>query len=305
MQVNGSATGYLYTESGALVLNNTSGVMMFYNNGSERMRITSAGDVGIGTSSPGAKLDVTGAVRASTYCEAYDGTRDIYLNAAADFGLGALPAIQVASNHGLQFATNNSLKMYITSASGSVLLGTTTNVLDVRLQVANTGAGSSWISGTFSGTGSTDKVVLGNLGGYTGASIGGHNSTLTAWAQLNINPGGGAVYAGTSRLDNISDQRIKDNIQPISGSLDKILLLNGKKFHLKDEPEDKIRYGFIAQEVQSHLSDFVIESTREYKDENIHIENLLTLENSGTAWAALLVEAIKELQAQITELKNK
>jgi hypothetical protein len=43
MQVNGTPTGYLYTESGALVLNNTSGVMQFYNAGSERMRITSGG----------------------------------------------------------------------------------------------------------------------------------------------------------------------------------------------------------------------------------------------------------------------
>lgn len=36
------------------------GFQTFYTNGSEKMRITSAGDVGIGTSSPGAKLNIRG-----------------------------------------------------------------------------------------------------------------------------------------------------------------------------------------------------------------------------------------------------
>ena len=46
---------------------------------------------------------------------AYDGTRDMYMNPAANFGFGALPSIQVASNHGLQIATNNGLAMFITA----------------------------------------------------------------------------------------------------------------------------------------------------------------------------------------------
>ena len=60
MQVNGTATGYLYAESGALVLNNTSGVMQFYNAGSERMRINSSGQLLIETttSQTTAKLGV-------------------------------------------------------------------------------------------------------------------------------------------------------------------------------------------------------------------------------------------------------
>ena len=66
-----------------------------------------------------------------------------------------------------------------------------------------------------------------------------------------------------------------------------------------------LRYGFVAQEVQPHLSDFVTESTREHKDENVHITNLLTLETSGAAWAALLVEAIKELKSQNDALQSR
>ena len=37
--------------------------MSFYANAAERLRITSAGNVGIGTTSPGSKLDVNGEIR--------------------------------------------------------------------------------------------------------------------------------------------------------------------------------------------------------------------------------------------------
>jgi hypothetical protein len=67
----------------------------------------------------------------------------------------------------------------------------------------------------------------------------------------------------------------------------------------------KLRYGFVAQEVQPYLNDFVTESDRYYEKDDIKIENLLTLESSGSSWAALLVEAIKEQQSQIELLSNK
>jgi len=185
---------------------------------------------------------------------------------------------------------------------GSVSIGTATNFSDVRLQVAASGGVGSWISGTFAGTGDGDKVVIGNYTGK-GPSIGGHNSTLSGWSTLTFNFGGGAVYAGTLRIDNNSDQRVKRNITSVENALDTILKLQGRKFNMIDE-DNILRYGFVAQEVQPHLSDFVTESIREHKDENVHITNLLTLETSGAAWAALLVEAIKELKAEFDEYKT-
>jgi hypothetical protein len=55
---NTNSIAYLYAVSGAS--------LGFSSNATERMRITSAGDVGIGTSSPSFKLDVTGQVRANS-----------------------------------------------------------------------------------------------------------------------------------------------------------------------------------------------------------------------------------------------
>jgi hypothetical protein len=125
------------------------------------------------------------------------------------------------------------------------------------------------------------------------------------WTSLYLNKVSGAVYAGATRLDTLSDIRVKDNIHPITGALDKVLAMNGKKFHLLDEPEDKIRLGFIAQELQGVVDELVITSDRIQKLPNGEtIENVLGLESWGSSWAALLVEAIKEQQAQIQELKS-
>jgi hypothetical protein len=125
------------------------------------------------------------------------------------------------------------------------------------------------------------------------------------WTSLYMQKSGGALYGGSARLDNNSDIRIKDNIQPITGALDKVLSMTGKKFHMMDEPESKIRLGFIAQELQGVVDELVIESDRTQTLPNGDvIENILGLETWGSSWAALLVEAIKELSAKVTLLEN-
>ena len=144
--------------------------------------------------------------------------------------------------------------------------------------------------------GGIDKLSMGYRNGNYG--------WIQSWGgtALYLNKSGNAVYAGTQRIDNNSDARIKTNISSIENALNTVMLLSGKKFNMLDE-DNILRYGFIAQEVQPYLSDFITESNRYFEKGNIKIENLLTMENSGSAWAALLVEAIKEQQAQIEEQK--
>jgi hypothetical protein len=121
---------------------------------------------------------------------------------------------------------------------------------------------------------------------------------------LRLNPAGGQVFAGSSRLDNISDQRMKTDIEPITNALSKVKQLNGKKFHLIDEEDGKVRYGFIAQELEGVLDEFVIQSNMKFKKDDLIVENIKGIENWASSWSALLVEAIKEQQAKIESLED-
>jgi trimeric autotransporter adhesin len=112
---------------------NISGILTFNTNGgstlvTERMRINSSGNVGIGTSSPQSRLHVDGTVR--FYGTTASGFR-LYLNPSTlvtdVYASGVDTAINTVSNGSLNFGTNNTERMRIDS-SGNVLVGTTTAV---------------------------------------------------------------------------------------------------------------------------------------------------------------------------------
>ena len=62
---NTSSADFYSTGNDALIVNNGNANLRFWNNGSERMRIDSAGQVGIGTTSPSEKLHVNGKIISS------------------------------------------------------------------------------------------------------------------------------------------------------------------------------------------------------------------------------------------------
>lgn len=97
-------------------------------------------------------------------------------------------------------------------------------------------------------------------------------------------PGGGSWTA-------LSDARLKQNIQPLSGTLDKLLRLRGRTFEFTPEAlaSEMVRpgpqIGFIAQEVQVVFPDWIS-----------HNKEYLAISERGTT--ALVVEALRELRAE-------
>ena len=88
-----------------------------------------------------------------------------------------------------------------------------------------------------------------------------------------------------------SDERLKKNIQPLASSLAKLAQLRGVSFKWKDEPQDN-QIGLVAQEVEKILPEIVSTDSEGYK--SIAYGKL----------TAVLLEAIKEQQQQIEELKG-
>ena len=105
----------------------------------------------------------------------------------------------------------------------------------------------------------------------------------------------------------MSDIRLKKDIKPLEGSLEKVLSMQGVSFKWKKD--DKEAIGFIAQDVEKIVPEIV----REVSDIESNVEDNVkykTLDYGNTV--ALLVEAIKEqqgiinrLEKEVNDLKNK
>ena len=181
---------------------------------------TYAGRVGIGTAAPAASLDVAGNIKIA------DGTQGAGKVLTSDAnGLSSwvtLPAaaaswnrtgnanttinnfLGTTDNRSFRIRTNN-IQRVIIDSTGNVGIGTTTPAK--KLEVAGVGglkvsngdlaSVNEWIAGNFgNASADSDRVVMGNLDGR--AIIGGHNGSLTAWANLIINRDGGNVGIGTA-----------------------------------------------------------------------------------------------------------
>jgi hypothetical protein len=306
------------------ITNYQAGFLAFGTDNTERMRITSAGFVGInGDPLSNARLSVTdaGAIIVSGNAVAGSTAKGIYVENSnnGDESIGVW--FRTGGNHlsGISGQRSNTaggwgtdLRFY-THEDNTVDLTTTRE----RMRVSSNGTvfvGTSSVGGSLHIVGTGTAFIVGQSGSgakqlLVGIDSGTGTSELqsvwqgTAYTRLNLNPNGGQVYAGGSRLDNISDERVKDNIQPITGALDKVLSITGKKFHLKDEEEGKLRYGFIAQELEGILDEFVVQTNMTFKKDDLEVENVKSLDNWASSWSALLVEAIKELNTKFEDYK--
>jgi hypothetical protein len=88
-----------------------------------------------------------------------------------------------------------------------------------------------------------------------------------------------------------SDERLKNNIHTITNPIEKVSALRGVSFEYKETGQKQI--GFIAQEIEKIIPEVVGENPDGYK--GVQYQNVV----------GLLVEAIKEQQKQIDELKEK
>ena len=137
---------------------NGSAPMLFRTGSTERMRLTSAGDVGIGTTTPGAKLDVDGAIHSRT--------GGIFTNTLVSYN-GSSISLNAGSNN-FNVLVNAAERMRI-DAAGLVGIGTTSpsTVLDATQASSGYWTGSAW-----TGTPSAITITNTNLGGYDPVLIG-------------------------------------------------------------------------------------------------------------------------------------
>jgi len=97
----------------------------------------------------------------------------------------------------------------------------------------------------------------------------------------------------------ISDEKLKENIQPITDALNKVNQLKGCTFTYKADGRESA--GLIAQDVEKVLPSAVTEKEIPLKIDDGQKYKVLQYDQT----IGLLVEAIKELTAKVNELENR
>ncbi len=146
----------------------------------------------------------------------------------------------------------------------------------------------------FSGQGTSP--TFGGTSTFTGQVYltGNIPSTSTATGSLVIS--GGLGVSGRLTVNNLvetSSIALKENVQPLSGALDIVKQLVGVVYDRKDKSSLN-EAGLIAEDVNKLLPNLVV------KDDNGNPYGV-----QYTKIVAYLIEAIKEQQIQIEELKKK
>ena len=182
-QIGGAPKGYVFHDNTNLQLwNEVAGNLLFGTNAAERMRITSTGNVGIGTSSPITKFSVVDGT--NSYAATFDGAGGTSLVAIGTTGGG--PSI---AGYTAGFAASTNL--LLNPDGGNVGIGTDapTALLDVR--AAGSAVGSIKLSSAVNTNGAA--YVAQNAGG---TSYFGRNSStggaFTGAAYATVVYGGGA-----------------------------------------------------------------------------------------------------------------
>ncbi len=271
------------------------------------------GNVGIGTSSPQRKLDVSGdggfASSARILNTAASGQAFLTLQktggtAPNEWLLGLdLNAVGSARDFWIHDNVAGQTRLLI-NASGNVGIGTTAP--DERLQVKNPGDDGAVIRIGGNSTSLIQKKIRFGDGdfltvGESGVSDDRLEIKATAVGINTDNPSATLHVVGTAGNNtgvwsNLSDKRLKKDIEPIVGALETVEQLQGVTFHWKDAEKDaefgRVR-GLIAQDVEKVIPEWIKTDPDGYK----------RIEPIGVD--ALLIEAIKELKVENDELKNR
>jgi hypothetical protein len=271
--------------------------------GSEGMRIDSSGNLGIGTSSPGARLHILGAQRiehvgdrvidfvrssANTFSIEHDTARMYFYNVTT---AATVLAFDNASNVGMGTA-NPSAKLEVNNGASACqvrIRGGTSGSSAPELMLYGNSSDHNWtIQGNHSAALQFFKGTFGSLGSeLMRLSISGGFSVGTT-----TDAGAGSILA-SGNVTAYSDIRVKDNIEQIDGALDRVQRIRGVTYTRTDREDTERRFaGVIAQEIEQVLPEAVFDSG-----------DLKAVDYNATI--GLLIEAIKELTARVAELEGK
>jgi len=164
------------------------------------------------------------------------------------------------------------------------------------------GSGGTFVSTSCSGNAATASACTGNAATATNATAL-RNAATTAYILAALSGASTIVQTvtywsitATGDVTAYSDAKLKENVKTIDNALDKTLKLRGVYYNKIDDQTKRQNVGVIAQEIKEILPEVVhcVDSENEDSILSVSYGNIV----------ALLIEAIKEQQKQIEDLKK-
>ena len=297
---------HIYTYDSFLIFSNTSTLaennplFVFQNGEEELVTIENGGNVGIGTTSPGAKLEVTHDDSIGYESDLSSGAMLISDSVySAQLGLDSNEITQKGGNlyltshdGGIYFRTDEDdtdtteVQMFI-NAAGNVGIGTTSpnGKLDIYADgqdgvgLVLSEKGNGFIFGSiFSPSGANNGVGIFRTG------YGIDEATFADPTKLFHVLGDGSAWLKGELTEN-SDSRYKKDIRTLPSALQNILSLRGVSYYWKDGSDTSQHIGVISQEVEKVYPQLVRTDEDGYK--SVAYSHLVSP----------LIEAVKELHA--------
>jgi hypothetical protein len=242
----------------------------------QAMTLDASGNLGVGTTSPAAKLHVSGADAIYRLTDTNGGVSFWGSDATGTYWR----SFTTDTFRWLRADGSESARI---DSSGNLLVGTTS---------------TNETSGT-GGRFGADGYVRSTRAGSTGAA-----STLDVYStgasafRFYVDMAG-TVFATSTTISAISDQRLKENVQDLDVGLNAVMALKPRKFDWKSGKGKDIKgdRGFIAQEFEQVFPDLI----DEWKDPAPEGEE--AYKSVRQDLIPVLVKAIQEQQAIITDLR--